>query len=106
MRVDNVMAFASLHISRTASGQLIRVRIVTATAIQWRAYQVDRLTDAVVARALRSTGLERAWVQSLLPGLPLVVDIQPIGHALFPAELQPVCNGCTPPMNVGSNTKA
>ena len=103
---NQIPATASIHIRHTSSGQIIRVRIVTATAVQWRSYQVDRLTDAVVARALRSTGLERAWVQSLLPGLPLVVDIQPIGHALFPAELQPACTGCTPPMNAGSNTKA
>jgi hypothetical protein len=67
MDTQNPTATASLYFTHTATGTLVRVRIVTATAILWRAYQVDAMTEAVVSRALRSAGLPQAWTQARLP---------------------------------------
>lgn len=62
-------ATASTSQHKTASGKaLLKVRVLTPGAVDWRTYTYDPDTprEEMVARALRSLGLGAAWVQGML----------------------------------------
>ncbi len=60
-------ASASIHYPRTATGSVVKVRLITAYSIHFRTYPPGTPPGDAVQAALASCGIRQAWCQGALP---------------------------------------